>query len=133
MNKDKFESTERIFRTAYKMAKMNRPFTGLPIDAKVQELNSLELVSVLLSKFICTNIIDHIAEETRNTTVHLLDNNIKISVLVDESTTIRKERVLSPCLRCAISCNSPVETFFFCNRCFHTGSRFDQVGLPWFN
>jgi hypothetical protein len=81
MNKDRFESTERIFRTAYKVAQMNRPFTDLPVDAEVHELNGLDMGRVLHSKFSCTNITDHIAQEMRKKIVqHLLDNNIKISV-----------------------------------------------------
>jgi hypothetical protein len=51
MNKDRFDSTERIFHTAYKVAKMNRPFTDLPVDVEVQELNGLDTGRVLHSKF----------------------------------------------------------------------------------
>jgi hypothetical protein len=32
MNKNRFESTERMFCTAYKVEKMNRLFTDLPVD-----------------------------------------------------------------------------------------------------
>jgi hypothetical protein len=78
MNKDRFESSERIFHTAYKVVKMNRPFTDLPVDVEVQELNGLDMGRVLHSKFSCTNIIDHKAQEMRKKIVqHLLDNNIK--------------------------------------------------------
>jgi hypothetical protein len=48
MNKDRFESTERIFRTAYKVAKMIRPFTDLSVDIEVQELNGLDMGRVLI-------------------------------------------------------------------------------------
>jgi hypothetical protein len=113
INKDRFEGTERIFRTAYKGAKMNRPFTDLPVNVEVQELNGLDMGKVLQSKFSCTNIIDHIAQEMRKKIVqHLLDNKIKVNVLVDESTTISNKPVLVVCLRCAMPCNSPVKTIF---------------------
>jgi hypothetical protein len=113
MNKDRFESNERIFRTAYKVAKMNRPFTDLPVDSEIQELNGLDMSRVLHSKFSCTNIIDHIAKEMRKKIVqHLLDKK-KISVLVEKSTTISNKPILVLCLRCAMSCNSPVQTSFW--------------------
>jgi hypothetical protein len=112
MNKDGFESTERIFCTAYKVAKMNRPVTDLPVDVEVQELNGLDMGRILHSKFSCTIIIDYVAQEMRKKIVqHLLYNNI--SVLVDESTTISNKPVLVLCLRCAMSCNSSVQTFFW--------------------
>jgi hypothetical protein len=44
---------------------------------------------------------------------NLLDNNIRISVLVDESTTISNNPVLVLCLRYAMSCNSSVQTFLW--------------------
>jgi hypothetical protein len=114
MNKDRFESTERIFRTAYKVAKMNRSFTDLPADVEVQELNGLDMGRVLDSKFSCTNIIDHMAQEMRKKIVqHLLGNNIKMSVLVDESTTIINKPVLVLSIRCVMSSNSPVQTLFW--------------------
>jgi hypothetical protein len=83
---------------------MNRQFTDLPVRAEVQELNGLDMGRVLHSKFICTNIIDHIAQEMRKKIVqHLPDNNIKISVLVDESKTISNKPVLVLCLD--VSCH----------------------------
>jgi hypothetical protein len=49
VNEDRFESTERIFYTAYKVTKMNRLFTDIPIDDETQELNGLDMGRVLHS------------------------------------------------------------------------------------
>ena len=51
MNTKYLENTLKIFRTAYKLAKQNRPFTDLPADVELQELNGLNMGRILHSRF----------------------------------------------------------------------------------
>jgi hypothetical protein len=53
MNAKYVETTIRVFRTVYKVAKQNRPFTDLPLDIELQELNGLNMGRVLHSNFSC--------------------------------------------------------------------------------
>lgn len=46
------ETSVRVFRTAYKLAKLGRPFVDFPVDIDVQRLNGLDMGRVLHSKLI---------------------------------------------------------------------------------
>lgn len=61
----KYLEMVRIFRTAYKIAKQDRPFTDFPFDVQLQELNGLNMDRILQSNFSCANILDHIIIEMR--------------------------------------------------------------------
>uniref|UniRef100_H3A963 Uncharacterized protein n=1 Tax=Latimeria chalumnae TaxID=7897 RepID=H3A963_LATCH len=107
------ETTSRIFRTAYKIGKRQRPFTDLPIDVDVQELNGLNMGRVLQSDKVCADIIDHISAEMRRKVLsNIQEKRTKISVMVDESTALSKRPVLIVCLR-AIVGDSPDPLSFF--------------------
>uniref|UniRef100_H3AVP1 Uncharacterized protein n=1 Tax=Latimeria chalumnae TaxID=7897 RepID=H3AVP1_LATCH len=107
------ETTSRIFRTAYKIGKHQRPFTDLPIDVDVQELNGLNRGRVLQSDKVCADIIDHISAEMRRKVLsNIQEKRTKISVVVDESTALSKQLVLIVCLR-AIVGDSPNPLSFF--------------------
>jgi len=81
-------STIRDFRTAYNIAKKERPFTHLPADVDLQQLNRLNMGRVLHSNMSCADIIDHILHEMRHKMVaDILRNNRKFSLLVDEWTS----------------------------------------------
>ena len=51
INTNYLKTTLNIFRTAYKLAKQNRPFTDLPADVELQELNGLNMGRILHSRF----------------------------------------------------------------------------------
>jgi hypothetical protein len=104
MNAKHVETTIRVFRTVYKIAKQNRPFTDIPVDIELQELNGQNMGRVLHSNFSCANIVDHIAKEMRNKVAqYIIEHNLKISVMVDESTTVSHKSVLVICLRCTLN------------------------------
>lgn len=59
------ETSCRVFRTAYKIGKHGRPFTDMPIDVRLQELNGVNMGRVLHSNDTCAEIIDHISTEMK--------------------------------------------------------------------
>lgn len=71
-------TTCRIFRTAYKIAKRNQAFFDFESKIDVQELNGLDMGSILHSANSCTNIVQHIANEMRKNLLRMLSVKIKI-------------------------------------------------------
>ena len=113
MNTKYLENTLKIFRTAYKLAKQNRPFTDLPADVELQELNGLNMGRILHSRFSWANILDHIAKEMKKKISEtIIENNLKMSIMIDESTTVSKKSALVMCLRCSFSAYDEPVSFF---------------------
>lgn len=54
--------TERIFRTAYHLAKQNKPFFEFENEIDVQILNGLDMGRILHSNVSATNIVNHISK-----------------------------------------------------------------------
>ena len=107
------DSTIRVFRTAYNIAKKERPFTDLPADVDLQQLNGLNMGRVLHSSASCADIIDHIAHEMRHKMVaDILCNNSKFSLLVDESTSHSHASILVLWMRAVIGDAGSPLTFF---------------------
>jgi len=108
------ESTARIFRTAYSISKYQRLYTDLPKMTDLQILNGLDMERVLQSNVSFSNIIDHIALEMRKKiALDIIENNRKITILVDESTTLSKKSMLVICLRGAVGEPDDIYTFLF--------------------
>lgn len=84
----RYQSTIKIFRTVYFIAKNNRPFYDHSDLVELQQMNGVLLGQTLHSRYSSTSIIDHIATEMRNKIVqNIIETNSKISILIDESTT----------------------------------------------
>ena len=62
-----FQSTARVFRTAYYVAKNNKLFTDFESLIDLQEGNSLDMGRVLHSKSVAVNIIDHASSQMKKT------------------------------------------------------------------
>ncbi|XP_014353043.1 E3 SUMO-protein ligase KIAA1586-like [Latimeria chalumnae] len=106
--------TEPVFRTAYYIAKSNRPFTDHEDLIKLQKLNGVNLGTILHSHFTATAIIHHIAAQMRKKIVEkLVSSTAKIAVLIDESSTQGKKSVLTVHLKADIGNGEPV--FIFLN------------------
>ena len=60
MQRDHFLTTDRVFRTVYKIVKSGGPFTDLPTDINLQVLNGLDR-RTLHSDHSCATISQHIA------------------------------------------------------------------------
>lgn len=92
--------TCNIFRTAYHIAKSDRPYTDHPKLIELQELNGLNLGRVLHSNVTCSDIIDHIASNMRKALIDkILQQKALISVLIDESTSLGRSTCLIVYLR----------------------------------
>uniref|UniRef100_H3B1X3 DUF4371 domain-containing protein n=1 Tax=Latimeria chalumnae TaxID=7897 RepID=H3B1X3_LATCH len=99
------ETSSQNFCTAYKIGKHQRPFTDLPIDVDVQELNGHNMGQVLQTKFVLT-LLTTSQQKRRKVLLNIQEKRTKISVMVDESTALSKWPVLIVCLR-AIVRDSP--------------------------
>ncbi|XP_066475289.1 E3 SUMO-protein ligase KIAA1586-like [Tiliqua scincoides] len=107
--------TAKIFRTAYKVAKENQSFHHFETEIDLQELNGVEMGRILHSTNACINIVNHISEEMRKTVVKkIVQSNNKISLIIDESTTISKITTLIVYVQCCIEgvgMNAPINLF----------------------
>uniref|UniRef100_A0A3B3C8Y0 DUF4371 domain-containing protein n=1 Tax=Oryzias melastigma TaxID=30732 RepID=A0A3B3C8Y0_ORYME len=84
-----FETTVRVFRTAYYVAKYNKPFTDFESLIDLQETNSINMGRVLHSKTVCVDIVDHEASQMKKEIMtKIIQNRSKITVLADESTNV---------------------------------------------
>ena len=92
----KYESTTaRLMRTAYSLAKNSRPLLSYPELCELQEANGTNLGTGLHSRFSATGMIDCIAEEMRSRLCkEIIKNNQKLSIIIDESTTVSRKSCL---------------------------------------
>lgn len=58
-----FSETDAVFRTAYYLAKMNRPFTDHDTLIELKEKNGVNVGTSLHSRYSSTKIVEHIAKE----------------------------------------------------------------------
>ena len=105
-NKIELVSTQRIFRTAYYLAKNNRPYSDHSDLIELQEINGIDLGLRLHSRQSATTIIDHVAIEMRNKLfTHVQEIQGKVSIIIDESTTLSNRSTLLIYLKCETSKN----------------------------
>lgn len=102
------EPTSKIFRTAYYLAKNNRPFTDHEDLVRLQQINGIDLGSILHSRFTAKNIINHIANEMRKQLISRIVNlQSKLSVLIDESTSLSNKTTLIIYLKTSLGGENP--------------------------
>ena len=101
-----------MFRTAYFVAKNNKPYLDFHKLVDLQIQNGLHMGKTLHSKLSCANIIDCIADTMRKKLCSsIISKNSKVSVFIDESTSVASQSVLIVYLRSEIS-DGCVNTFF---------------------
>lgn len=84
----------------------------MQVDLSLQQLNGLSVGWVLHSRKTCEVITDHIADLMKEKMAkNITENNRKLHVLIDESTTISGKSVLVVCLHSTLVDANP-ETFF---------------------
>ncbi len=92
--------TCKVFRTAYYLAKNDRPYTDHADLIELQELNGIDLGRILHSNVTCSDIVDHISDDMRKALIaKILETKSLISILIDESTSIGKTSCLIVYLR----------------------------------
>jgi hypothetical protein len=102
-----FQATSNVFRTAYYVAKSDRPYSDHPDLIDLQRLNGAKVGRVLHSRVTCVDIIEHVACEMRKKIVTCLVNaQIPFSVLVDESTSLSQKSCLIVYLRFCVDVQS---------------------------
>lgn len=111
-NEKRFFSTNNLFRVVYKIGKLGRPFTDLPVECDIQKLNGVDIGSTLQSDKSCQALLEHIGQEMRVKVCKLIISNddVKISVMVDESTSISKKSALIVYIKACLPEESFVET-----------------------
>lgn len=113
-NESQLETTKTVFRTAYSIAKNNRPCTDHYELLELQKMNGLDVGVGLHSKRTAMEIICHIFDEMKKTIVgEILQISGKISVLIDESTSLGSQTSLIVYLKCEISKEKPPHYLFF--------------------
>ncbi|XP_008189972.1 uncharacterized protein LOC103311913 [Acyrthosiphon pisum] len=87
--------TEKIFRTAYFIAKNQRPYTDMSKLVDLYVNNGLEMGRILHTDKACSNIIDLISLEMRKKICKdIVENGKKLCIIVDESTTVSNKTML---------------------------------------
>jgi hypothetical protein len=66
------ETTIKVFRSAYYIAKKNKPFSDHEDLEKLQHINGVKLDSILNSRYTVISIIRHSAHEMRKHTATCL-------------------------------------------------------------
>uniref|UniRef100_H3AY60 HAT C-terminal dimerisation domain-containing protein n=1 Tax=Latimeria chalumnae TaxID=7897 RepID=H3AY60_LATCH len=102
------ENTCRVFRTVYTLAKLNRPFSDLPVVLDLQKANGLDVVRILQSDHSCADIMCHIAKSMR-----FISNDLKIGFMIDESTSASKKAVLVICMKVIFTNSDEASSMFF--------------------
>ena len=108
------DDTCRVFRTAYYVAKNDKPYTDHPDLIDLQKANGASVGRVLHSNVVCTDIIDHISlEMKRRVVAEMVAAKSQMSVLIDESTALSHSSCLIVYVRTTLDENVGPITFFF--------------------
>jgi hypothetical protein len=104
MTKSEEDATTKVMRTAYYIAKNDRPYSDHHNLVELQILNGVDMGIGLHSRFSATNIIDHISSQMRqNVCAEIKKIEGKISIAIDESTTLSNLATLIIYLKCETS------------------------------
>ena len=83
-----YETTARVFRTAYFLMKRERPFTDFPHLIDLQQANNTDMGSILHSRVTAAAICEHVGNEMRKNLIKaVIDSGEKIGIMIDEATT----------------------------------------------
>ena len=88
--------TANVFRCAYNIAKLNRPYSDMVHSIRENQLNGADMGVTLHSRTSATEIISTISSEMKKKlTTAIISDELKISVIIDESTSISNKSVLA--------------------------------------
>jgi hypothetical protein len=94
-------TTANLFRTAYYLAKNDRPYTDQPGLCELQKLNGADVGVTLHSRASAIEIINTIAHEMKQRLCHsIIEHNLKIGIMLDEFTSISNKSTLIVYVRC---------------------------------
>ena len=108
MTESYMKETEAVFRTAYHMAKKNRPFSDHGSLIELQELKGVKMGSILNSRYSATQIIHHVASEMQTKIVSsIIALSTKLAVLIDEASSLSHKPVMTVFVKASIQEESP--------------------------
>jgi len=111
--KSKFSTTEKVYRTIYKIVKIQRPFVDLPNEIDLQVLNGINMGKILHSDKTCADKALHIVSEMKKIICqNIILTKTKISILIDESINLSKLTILVVVVRTFIE-DFPGEPYTF--------------------
>ncbi|XP_065662771.1 E3 SUMO-protein ligase KIAA1586-like [Hydra vulgaris] len=97
------------------LAKGNQSFNNFEMEIDLQEINGVEMGRILHSTNACINIVNHIGNEMRKKiNAEVIKSKSKISIIIDESTTISQKSTLIVYIRCCVKgsgMNLPINLF----------------------
>jgi len=106
-------ATCNVFRTAYYIAKNDRPYTDFTELLLLQQLNGVKIGRVLHSKTVCVDIIDEISSEMKkNVLKTLVVGRVPFSIMIDESTSLGQKTCLIVYIRCSVDKSCEPISFF---------------------
>ena len=112
MNESYIGRTFRVFRTVYNLGKHNRPFSDIEQQVKLQQLNGVDMGVGLHSRQTAANIVEHIGCEIRKVIFDkIVQKNLKISIIIDEASTVACKPVLIVFIKFESSNYSPIAFF----------------------
>ena len=99
VTEQEYETTARVFRTAYFLMKKERPLTDFPHLIDLQQANNMDMGSILHSRVTAAAICEHVGNEMRKILIKaVIDSGEKIGIMIDEATTNSyKKRCLRVC------------------------------------
>ena len=98
-----FQSTARMFRTAYYVAKNSKPFIDFERLINLQQANSIDMIRVLHNKTVAVDIIEHISSHMKKKMLtKIIESRSKINVLAVESICVGDKSTLIVFLRASI-------------------------------
>lgn len=117
---EQLKETCSVFRTAYYIAKTDKPYSDHPELIDLQSSNGINMGRILHSRTTCTDIISHISVQMKHLLIKkIIDSKSLLSVLIDESTSLAKDSCLIVFIRTTLNENVGPVTFFL-----------DLVSLP---
>ena len=107
-----FQSTARVFRTAYYAAKNSKPFTDFEKLINLQQANLIDMGHVLHSKTVAVDLIEHLSSHMKKKLLTtIIESRSKINVLADESTPVGDKSTLIVFLRASVMAKAALLTF----------------------
>ena len=107
-NKSKhLQSTCNVFICAYNLAKLNRPYSDMIHSVTMASRCGADMGLCLHSRMSATDIISVISNEMKKSLCkNIIDRSQKVSIMVDESTSVSNKSVLALYVRTKWPCNT---------------------------
>lgn len=88
-------------------------FVDMPKLVALRILNKINMDRIIQVNTFCANVVDHIADEIKiKIFTNIIENERKLCININESTTLSKKNMLAICLRCAIGDSHEMNDFF---------------------